>query len=67
VAYNGPQTNHTCNGLLSRSDLHTLFDLGKLAIDTKSYTVLLAQESAATARCLSPWDGDRTRDSQRLA
>jgi putative restriction endonuclease len=48
VPYKGPQTNHTCNGLLLRSDLHTLFDLGKLAIETKGYTVILAPELASS-------------------
>jgi putative restriction endonuclease len=48
VPYNGPRTNHTCNGLLLRSDLHTLFDLGRLAIETKGYTVILAPELAGS-------------------
>ena len=39
--YLGPRTNHPSNGLLLRADLHTLFDLGLLAIDAVSMTVLL--------------------------
>lgn len=31
--YLGPQTNHVTNGLLLRADIHTLFDLGLLAVD----------------------------------
>lgn len=41
VPYRGPDTNHPSNGLLLRADIHTLFDLGLIAIDTKSMTVLL--------------------------
>lgn len=40
--YLGPRTNHPSNGLLLRADLHTLFDLGLLAIDAASLTVLVA-------------------------
>lgn len=40
--YLGPQTNHPTNGLLLRSDLHTLFDHGLLAIDSRSMTVLVS-------------------------
>ena len=31
--YRGPHSNHPQNGLLLRSDIHTLFDLGLLAVD----------------------------------
>ncbi len=40
VAYQGPETNHVRNGLLLRTDIHTLFDLGLLAIDTFTMTVV---------------------------
>lgn len=40
--YLGTETNVVTNGLLLRSDLHTLYDLGLLAIDPSSMTVLLA-------------------------
>jgi putative restriction endonuclease len=39
--YRGPETNHPTNGLLLRADLHTLFDLGLLAIDCASLAVIL--------------------------
>lgn len=42
IGYRGSNTNHISNGLLLRSDLHTLFDLHLLAIDTQTMTVLLA-------------------------
>ena len=35
--YMGPKTNALSNGLLLRADLHTLFDLGLLAIDTAKH------------------------------
>jgi hypothetical protein len=41
MPYKGPDTNHVANGLLLRVDLHTLFDLGLLAIDERKFTVLL--------------------------
>jgi hypothetical protein len=37
--YLGPQTNSVCNGLLLRADVHTLWDLGLIAIDPNSMTV----------------------------
>ena len=44
----GPETNTLSNGLLLRADLHTLFDLGLLAIDTASMTVIVARELKGT-------------------
>lgn len=46
VPYRGKFTHHASNGLLLRADLHTLFDLGRLAIDTRNMTVVLADELA---------------------
>lgn len=40
--YLGTETNVVTNGLLLRGDLHTLYDLGLLAIDPSSMNVLLA-------------------------
>lgn len=34
LPYRGPQTNSLSNGLLLRADLHILFDLGLLAVDS---------------------------------
>ena len=42
IPYRGPDTNHVSNGLLLRADIHTLFDLGKVAVDTSDMTVILA-------------------------
>ena len=36
--YRGDYTNHVTNGLLLRADLHTLFDLGLLTIDSATMT-----------------------------
>ncbi|MGR3715242.1 MAG: HNH endonuclease [Thermohalobaculum sp.] len=40
--YLGGTTNHPSNGLLLRTDLHTLFDCGLLAIEPKTRVVLIA-------------------------
>lgn len=42
LPYQGPLTNHVGNGLLLRADLHTLFDLGLMAIDESTLTVIVA-------------------------
>ncbi|WP_205680513.1 HNH endonuclease [Bradyrhizobium sp. LVM 105] len=41
--YLGGLTNHVSNGLLLRTDLHTLFDCGLLGIDPKNRTVVVAE------------------------
>ena len=46
--YRGPQTNALSNGLLLRADLHTLFDLGFLAVDTATMTAIVAPELEGT-------------------
>ena len=48
VPYKGPHSNAINNGILLRADLHTLFDLGLLAIDTDNMTIVLAPELAST-------------------
>jgi hypothetical protein len=42
LPYHGPATNRLSNGLLLRGDLHTLFDLGLIAIDSSNMNVLIA-------------------------
>lgn len=42
ASYQGEASNHPANGLLLRSDIHTLFDLGLLAVDEDTLRVLLA-------------------------
>ena len=39
----GPKTNSTDNGILLRSDIHTLFDLGKIGIDL-DYKVIMSDD-----------------------
>lgn len=48
LPYRGPQTNHITNGLLLRADLHDLFDLGLVAVDTDTMTLQLRSELAGT-------------------
>lgn len=47
--WRGPLTHDPSNALLLRADLHTLFDLGKLAVDTRSMTVVVADELMQTS------------------
>lgn len=42
--YQGPTSDHLPNGLLLRSDIHALFDLGLIAVDSKSMKCLTATE-----------------------
>jgi hypothetical protein len=42
--YGGEDTNHVQNGLLLRSDIHVLFDLGKIGVNPTDYTVIVAKE-----------------------
>ena len=44
IPYRGKYTHHSSNGLLLRADLHTLFDLGKIAVDTRSMTLVISDE-----------------------
>ena len=46
--YRGPDTNSVDNGLLLRADIHTLFDLGLLAVDSATMTILVAPVLAGT-------------------
>lgn len=42
--YLGPETNSITNGLLLRADIHTLWDLGLIAVDPKSRTVWVSPD-----------------------
>jgi hypothetical protein len=48
-AYLGKRSNHVQNGLLLRADLHSLFDLGMLAIEPETKKVVLADALAETS------------------
>jgi hypothetical protein len=49
VPFRGKFTHHPSNGLLLRSDIHSLFDLGKIAIDTGSMSVVLTDDLMQTS------------------
>jgi len=49
LPYRGPETNHPSNGLLLRADTHILFDLGLIAVDTNTMTVLAASSLVGTS------------------
>jgi hypothetical protein len=48
VPYMGPETNHPGNGLLLRTDLHTLFDLMLIAVDAPTMSLLVSPMLANT-------------------
>lgn len=49
VPFRGKFTHHPSNGLLLRADVHTLFDLGKIAIDTGTMSVVLTDDLMDTS------------------
>lgn len=49
VPYRGKSTHDASNGLLLRADVHTLFDLGKIAIDTKTMSVVICDDLMETS------------------
>lgn len=49
IPYRGKYTHHSSNGLLLRADIHTLFDLGKLAVDTRTMTLVVSDELLETS------------------
>jgi hypothetical protein len=59
LPYQGPRTNDPSNGLLLRADLHTLFDLGLLAIDAQTMTVLISSDLKGT--CYQEYAGRKLR------
>jgi hypothetical protein len=48
LPYAGRRTNHVQNGLLLRADLHTLFDLGLIAVDTRDYCLVVSEKLRGT-------------------
>lgn len=46
--YGGAETNHPTNGILLRSDIHVLFDLGLIAIDPTTRQVIIAPSLKGT-------------------
>jgi hypothetical protein len=46
--YRGPESNAVTNGLLLRADIHTLFDLGLLAVDPAARTIVVSKLLAGT-------------------
>lgn len=49
IPYRGKYTHHTSNAILLRSDVHTLFDLGKIAVDTRTMTIVISDELLETS------------------
>ena len=59
LPYRGRNTNQPSNGLLLRADLHTLFDLGLIAVDSATMTVRIAPELEGT--CYQVYAGKKLR------
>ena len=49
IPFRGKYTHHSSNGLLLRADVHTLFDLGKIAVDTRTMTLVISDELLNTS------------------
>jgi hypothetical protein len=49
VPFRGKFTHTPSNALLLRADIHTLFDLGKIAVDTRTMTMVIAEDLAQTS------------------
>lgn len=49
IPYRGKYTHHPSNGILLRADLHTLFDLGKIAVDTRTMSIVIADDLMDTS------------------
>jgi putative restriction endonuclease len=47
--YKGPATNNVSNGLLLRADIHTLFDLGLIAVEPEGMGVVLSPKLSGNA------------------
>ncbi len=45
----GTKTDHPCNGLLLRADLHTLFDLGLMAVNVKTMKPVISPSLKGSA------------------
>jgi len=52
IPYRGMWTNHPRNGLLLRADVHTLFDLGLLAVHAETMTVIVSPKLASSQYAL---------------
>ncbi len=51
IPYRGPDTDHPTNGILLRTDLHTLFDLRLITVDVTSWQILLAPQLEGSCYC----------------
>lgn len=67
--YKGTHTNVASNGLLLRADIHTLFDLGLIAIESETMTVRVSPELTGTIYATLEGSPLRnaTKDSQRVS
>jgi len=64
IPYKGEHTNKLANGLLLRADIHTLFDLGFISIDTNTMTVII--DSALSNTEYKQFSGMRLKAKPRV-
>lgn len=63
--YRGVRSNMVQNGLLLRSDIHNLFDLGLIAIDVQTMTLVISEKLANTVYGELAEAGVRTPEDAR--
>lgn len=73
VPYQGPATNNVSNGLLLRADIHTLFDLGLIAVEPERMRVVLSSRLSNSAYSelgdevlRMPWDTSNMPNREAL-
>ena len=59
ISFKGPDTNRVANGLLLRADLHTLFDLSLLAVDSNTMTVIVSP--VLKGSCYAEYQGKKLK------
>src|SRR5262249_14356960 len=52
----GHNSNHVANGLLLRTDIHTIFDLDLIGIAPDSLTISLSPAISSTVLCQPAWE-----------
>nr|WP_236777739.1 HNH endonuclease [Agrobacterium tumefaciens] len=71
IPYKGPAFNHITNGLLLRADVHNLFDLGLIAVDTETLQIVIStalyttQYALLEGRKLHVPDEEKDRPSRK--
>jgi len=67
IPYLGTETNIIANGLLMRADIHILFDMGMIAVDTSNMTLLVSPGLQGTEYSVLAGKHLRFPEDQNLA